>query len=166
MYEVISEELDIKACGLADLTTEQVNHFLGYWKEGTKIGSLTVFFERDTGTLVLNKDHVMYDMWRELAEGYMGASSEARKEMLGQCPETRIKEALQVMENCLEYRKIKKELFRATKNRIDNMEDHAVFKDIWNKYNLVDAVTIAYRYGVMNGKRIERVKKKRQYVNA
>ena len=46
------------------------------------------------------------------------------------------------------------------------MEDHAVFKDIWNKYNLVDAVTIAYRYGVMNGKRIERVKKKRQYVNA
>lgn len=36
MYEVINEELGIKACGLADLTAEQVNHFfgaLGRWCE-------------------------------------------------------------------------------------------------------------------------------------
>ena len=33
MYEVINEKLGIKACGLADLTAEQVNLFLGRWSE-------------------------------------------------------------------------------------------------------------------------------------
>lgn len=42
---------------------------------------------------------------------------EARKEMLGQGPETRVKEHFQVKENCLESGKIKKELLD-TKNHI------------------------------------------------
>ena len=35
MYEMINEELGIKACGLADLTADQVNHFLGLWEDGS-----------------------------------------------------------------------------------------------------------------------------------
>ena len=47
MYEVINEELGIKACGLADLTAEQVSHFLGLWEEGATIGTLTAFVDNE-----------------------------------------------------------------------------------------------------------------------
>ena len=41
MYEVVNDELRIKACGLADLTAEQVSDFLKLWEDGAKIGTLT-----------------------------------------------------------------------------------------------------------------------------
>ena len=113
MYEVINEELGIKACGLADLTAEQVNHFLGLWEDGARIGTLTVFFENETGDLVLNKDNEMYDTYRELAEIYMGASSDRREEIWENCPVPQMKETIRVMENCLKFRRTEKELFRA-----------------------------------------------------
>lgn len=49
MYEVINEELGIKACKLADLTADQVNRFLGLWEDGVRIGTLTVFLRMRRG---------------------------------------------------------------------------------------------------------------------
>lgn len=36
-YEMINEELRIASCSLADLTLEQVKHFLGQWEPGSNI---------------------------------------------------------------------------------------------------------------------------------
>ena len=55
MYEVINEELGIMACDLEDLTAEQVMRFLGGWKDGARIGTLTMFLD-DNDNLVLNKN--------------------------------------------------------------------------------------------------------------
>ena len=161
MYEMINEKLGIKACGLADLTADQVNHFLGLWEDGAKIGSLTVFFENDTGNLVLNKDNDMYDTYRELAEEYMEELPEARKELWESCPLRQMKETLEVMENCLKSRKTEKELFRARKNCITSKNSRIILNEIQRRYNLPSAVCIAFRYGMMQGKRIERAKKKK-----
>ena len=166
MYEVINEELGIKACGLADLTAEQVNHFLGLWEDGARIGTLTVFFENETGDLVLNKDNEMYDTYRKLAEAYMGASPERRKEIWENCPVPQMSETLKVMENCLKFRKTEKELFRARSNYIASKPSRMILSEIQRQYDLAGAVSVAFRYGIMQGKRMERAKKKRQSVIA
>lgn len=166
MYEVINEELGIKACGLADLTAEQVNHFLELWEDGAKIGALTVFFENETGDLVLNKDNKMYDTYRELAEAYMGASLVRRKDILKNCPVPQMEETIKVMESCLRFRKTEKELFRARNNIITGEPTRMILNEIFKRYDLPTAVCVAFRYGVMQGKRMERAKKKRQSVIA
>lgn len=166
MYEVINEELGIKACGLADLTAEQVNHFLGFWEEGARIGTLTVFFENETGDLVLNQDNEMYDTYRELAEAYMGASPEHRKEIWANCQAQQMRETFMVMENCLKFRKTEKELFRARNNYIASESSRMILCEIQKRYDFVGAVSVAFRYGIMQGKRMERAKKKRQSVIA
>lgn len=161
MYEVINEELGIKACGLADLTAEQVAHFLGLWEDGARIGTLTVFFESETGDLVLNKDNEMYDTYRDLAENYMSASSEVRRKLQENCPVS-MKETLRVMESCLKSRRIEKEIFRARNNEIASEPSRLILNEIFKRYDLPTAVCVAFGYGMMQGKRIERAKRKRQ----
>lgn len=158
MYEVISEELGIKACNLADLTAEQMGNFLGQWEDGAKIGTLTLFYERETGAVVLNKDNEMYEDYLSLAEEYLDATADIRKEVRDKCPEG-IKETLTVLENCLKSRRIEKELFRARKNQVTSKPSHMVLNSINNRYEGVAAVFMAFRYGVMQGKRMERAKK-------
>lgn len=161
MYEVINEELGIKACKLADLTADQVNRFLGLWEDGVRIGTLTVFFENETGDLVLNKDNEMYDTYKELAETYMGSSPDRRSEIWAMCPMS-LNETLTVMENCLKFRKTEKELFRARSNYISSEQSYVILGEICKKYDMTTAASIAFRYGIMQGKRMERAKKKRQ----
>lgn len=159
MYETLNEDLKIDACNLCDLTADQVSRFLQLWEEGAKIGSLTVFCD-ENNNLVLNKDHGMYDSYRELAELYMGGDDELRKQIEEKLPDQN--ETLQVMENCLKWRQINKELFRAQKNTIKSGSWNVL--DAINKhYNSVHAVTVAFRYGVMQGKRIARAKKKNNF---
>jgi len=160
MYEVINESLGIKACNLADLTAEQMSNFLNQWEEGARIGTLTLFYERETGAVVLNKDNEMYKDYLSLAEEYLGAESDVRREVKDKCPES-IKETLNVLESCLKSRRIEKELFRARKNHIASKPSRMVLDSIISRYNGVSAVFMAFRYGVMQGKRIERAKKHR-----
>lgn len=160
MYEIINRELGIKACGLADLTAEQLSCFLGQWEEGATIGTLTLFFDDKTGDIVLNKDNKLYESYRELTESYIDASADVRKEIREVCPIPGVKETLDVLENCLKSRRIEKEIFRARKNYISSDVSRAVLNGIINKHNLVGAVFIAFRYGVMQGKRMERARRK------
>mgnify|MGYP003356270428 CR=1 FL=1 len=69
-YEMVNEELNIKSCSLADLTMEQVHHFLKIWDDGSAIGTLALFFDKD-GTLVLNRDNEHYSDYQEIAEGLL-----------------------------------------------------------------------------------------------
>lgn len=90
----------------------------------------------------------------------MGGDDELRKQIKEKLPDQN--ETLQVMENCLKWRQINKELFRAQKNTIKSGSWNVL--DAINKhYNSVHAVTVAFRYGVMQGKRIERAKKKNNF---
>ena len=108
----------------------------------------------------------MYDTYRELAEIYMGASSDRREEIWENCPVPQMKETIRVMENCLKFRRTEKELFRARKNYIACEPSYAILSEIRKKYDLAGAVSVAFRYGIMQGKRMERAKKKRQSVIA
>ena len=166
MYEVINEKLGIKGCGLGDLTAEQANHFLGQWEEGATIGTLTLFYNDKTGDIVLNKDNAQYEFYLELAEGYLGASEENREEFREKCPES-VRETLTVLENCLRARIVNKEFFKVEHSPIPCDLPRTVLHEFLNRskqYPLF-AVLNAFKYGVMQGKKIERAKRKRQSLN-
>lgn len=158
MYETINADLEIDACNLSDLTAEQVSCFLNQWEEGASIGTLTVFND-EKNILVLNKDNEQYDTYRELAETYMGGSAEIRKQLWEKCPNG-MKETLQVMENCLKRRRISRELFRAEKNTIKSKTSWLVLDALIKDCDSHRAVTTAFRYGMIQGKRMERAKRK------
>ena len=158
MYETLNAELGIDACNLSDLTAEQVSCFLNQWEEGASIGTLTVFND-ESDILILNKDNETYDTYRELAEAYMGGSAEIRKQLWQKCPNG-MKETLRVMENCLRRRRISRELFCARKNAIKSKTSWLVLDALIKGYDSTQAVTMAFRYGMMQGKRMERAKKK------
>ena len=143
------------------MTGEQVNSFLNQWEKDATIGSLTLFFEQNTGDLVLNKDNENYNTYLEIAEAYLGLSANGRAEAKACCP-VGFEKTMTVLENCLKYRRIEQEIFRARANCIDSNPSRVVLNGIINRYsNVAAAVYIAFRYGVMQGKRMERAKKRK-----
>lgn len=52
-YEVINEELKIAKCSITDLTIGQVHNFLESWGDDSKIGTLTMFYDREKELLDL-----------------------------------------------------------------------------------------------------------------
>ena len=158
-YETINEELGIKACKLEDLTTEILSCFLGQLEEGATIGTLTLFYDGKTGDIVLNKNNKLYESYLNLAESYLSASADVRREIRENSPIS-TKETLDVLEKCLKSRRIEKEIFRAYKNIIYSDTSRMVLNGIIDRYNSVTAVFLAFRYGVMQGKRMERARRK------
>ncbi len=158
-YEVINEELRIKACSIGDLTTEQAVRFLKGWGDGAKLGELTLFYEAGSGDLVLNKDCEDYNIYLDMAEAFMGGDYETRIEIKKACPPKMI-EAIWVMEKCIKARRIDTELFRAGSHFIESKPSWTVLNEIPNRYNLQSSISIAFHYGVMQGKRMERYKKR------
>lgn len=162
MYEVINAELGIKACDLADLTGEQVSSFLNQWEQDAKIGSLTLFFEQNTGDLVLNKDNDNYKTYLEIAESYLSLPADRRVEAKACCP-VGFEETMMVLENCAQMRMVRKEIYRAERIPVPDDESANILQEIYRRdTHSLFAVVNAFNYGVMQGKRIERAKKKRQ----
>lgn len=162
MYEVVNEELKIKACNLGDLTVEQVSYFLKQWEEGAAIGTLTMFYDRN-GYLVLNKDNKGYHSHLEITEEYLTAADEEREQLRNNCPKS-MQETMNVMESFIKYSRVTTETHHALKNRIQSSKNRDVLRYI-DKIYTDCAAYIAFKYGVMEGKRIER-RKKRQSASA
>lgn len=85
-FEVINEELKIAACRIADLTMEQVHSFLRQWEDGASIGTLTLFYDKESSYVVLNQDNKDYKMYLDIAEAYLGASVERREAVEQEVP--------------------------------------------------------------------------------
>ena len=157
-FEVINEELKIAACRLADLKLDQVQHFLEQWNDGSSIGALTLFYDRESGYIVLNRDNKAYEQYLEIAEGYLGACAEERETIEREAPEG-IRQTVLVLKGALAWRKIDNAIFQARKNCISDSDRITLF-GIIKRTDAVEAVWTAFRYGVMCGKRAERAKRK------
>lgn len=161
-YEVINKELGIARCDLADLTFEQVKQFLGKWEPGANIGSLILFYEKEADVIVLNSSNKKYQVWLDIVEAYLIATGEEKKklqEMMSKYSE----DAGKILDNCLNYRACKQDLFRAKKTTI--LEKYRgmlyqIWKDAGEENGTFIALHNAFAYGIMCGKRLERAKKK------
>lgn len=159
-FEVVNEKLKIAACGLADLTMEQVQSFLRQWEEGASIGTLTLFYDRKSGYVVLNQDNKDYKMYLDIVDAYLGASSEGRQRIEENTPEG-MHQTILVLKNSLIWRKVDKDIYQAKKNYIDDLDRVTVREIISRSGDKEGAAYIAFRYGVMCGKRAERARRKR-----
>lgn len=157
-YEMINEELRIARCSLADLTLEQVKHFLGQWEPGSNIGNLILFYEKEDDVIVLNSSNKKYQVWLDIVAAYLIATGENRKKLQEMLFEYS-KNAGEVLNNCIRCRAYEEKNFQARKNIIDNAQRDYI-NYIFSKYDPYAAVCIAYRAGVIYGKRAERKKRR------
>lgn len=162
MYEIINEELGIMACDLEDLTTEQVMRFLRGWEDGAKIGVLTMFLD-DSDNIVLNRNHRNYVMNLEIVQSYM-AFNEEQRSAFKEKYEERFPEEICLMERSLCQRRAKIEMHRAVETCNPNHQELSVIQSIFEKNGDVFGASIIFQYGVMQGKRQERAKRKRRLV--
>lgn len=109
-FEVINKELKIAACGLADLTMEQVQSFLKQWEEGAGIETLTLFYGMESGYVVLNRDNKDFKLYLDIAEGYLGASVEDRETLEKEAPEG-MHQTILVLKNSLVWRKVDRDIY-------------------------------------------------------
>ena len=159
-FDVINEELKIAACGLADLTMEQVQGFLRQWEEGASIGTLTLFYDKAGGYVVLNRDNKDYKMYLDIAEAYLGASVEWRETVEKEAPEG-LHETIRVLKNSLIWRKADRDIYQAKKNYVDDSDRITVREIISRSGDKEGAAYIAFRYGVICGKRAERARRRK-----
>ena len=157
-YEMINEELRIARCSLADLTLEQVKHFLGQWEPGSNIGNLILFYEKEDDVIVLNSSNKKYQVWLDIVAAYLIATGENRKKLQEMLFEYS-KNAGEVLNHCIRCRAYEEKNFQARKNIIDNAQRDYI-NYIFSKYDPYAAVCIAYRAGVIYGKRAERKKRR------
>lgn len=160
-YNVINKELMIADCRIADLTMEQVNSFLNQWEEGSSIGTLTLFYDRNNGYVVLNRDNKNYEDYKKFTELYLSASEEKRSRVPERLAK-KMKKEIEVLENCIDYRKVGIEVDRALKNCAPGDVNCRVLNEICNRYqDKWFASVMAFLYGVMVGKREERARRKK-----
>lgn len=158
-YQIINEELQIASCGIADLTLEQTQHFLKQWPSESSIGTLTMFFD-ETGFVVLNRDNKNYKRYKAFAETYLLEPEKDRK-MIDDKMRRMFEEEIKVLDNCIKFRAVGREVDRAMKNYIPGDTHYRVLREIYRRYSdVVVATTTAFRYGVMVGKRMERARRK------
>nr|WP_300210419.1 hypothetical protein [uncultured Anaerostipes sp.] len=159
-YKVINEELKIASCGLADLTKDQVFSFLKQWDDDSSIGTLTLFYDRESGYVVLNRDNKNYKMYLDIADAYLGASSEGRQRIEENTPEG-MRQTILVLKNSLVWRKVDRDIYQSKKNLIEDADRTVISEIAKQSDNRTASACIAFRYGVICGKRAERARRKK-----
>lgn len=163
-YQMVNEELQIASCSIADLTAKQAQQFTEQWGEDASLGTLTLFYEPSNGLLVLNRDNKHYNKYKDIAECYLSGNDKQRKELRNKAPES-MQETLQVLETCANSVFAKKEIFRARNNFIRDETSRKVVEEIIRNYDPYVIGMMAFRYGMMQGKRAERARKKKGSVS-
>ena len=160
-YEMINEELRIASCRIVDLTMEQVQSFLKLWSDDSSIGSLTMFYDKESDMVVLNADNENYGDYLQIATAYLGAEYERREELKEKAPDS-IRESVNLLEQCYQQRVFDKRTFQAVNNMLSKTQRKYV-THLLNEKDPISAAYIAFRAGMISGKRIERARRARNH---
>ncbi len=160
MYEMVNEELMIKSCVTRDLTLEQIVKMSQEWG-GARPEGFTFFADSD-GAIVINKDCEDYDQILDLVEAYLSLSEEKRTEAKNRIESLYVILAARVMDNALETRAVVKELEISKHQDTITGMDAKVINAMANLHdNMCVAMSYAFNYGVMQGKRMERARRRK-----
>lgn len=165
MYKIIDEKLHLASCSIADLTIQQVTSFLEQWEHGAHIGGLTLFFDATENLVVLNRDNKNYATYLSIAQEYLKADSEDREKFADEAPDG-LKETIQVLEHASQHIRMQNKYKIIASHHPVVMADSEAgkFIDFLLKRHSdlpVIAMSCIYNYGVIQGKRAERARRKR-----
>lgn len=159
-YEIINEELKIAACNIGDLTLGMTQAILKNWSDGISIEELTLFTDNVSGYLVLNKEFHYYDLLLTTAERYLVADAEERKEIRDKAPEC-FHASIAIIQEFRVKKIISREISYASKGCICNRDRRIVDEIVNRGENCYITAFKAFRYGMMQGKRAERARRKK-----
>lgn len=165
-YKLVNEELRIFSCSVSDLTMQQAASFLEQWERDAKIEQLTLFYEKETDSLVLNRDNKNYKEYLEIAEIYLELDDKKSEEFL-ECVSEGAKETIELLQRCKQRRKALQMLNILGHQYVSGCpgtEEYAVFKELKeknkNENSLFFLLSDVFNYGFIKGKRAERAEKK------
>lgn len=164
MYKIIDENLKIASCGIGDLDSRMVSGFLAQWEDGAKIDSLTMFFERDKDYLVLNSDNNNYDFYLKLTKEYLMASDDMADEIRRKAPVC-YEETMEILDSFRKYRAVAGEMKIIGHHGLvyrDTFRGNVLQAIMERSSAPVFQISMAYRYGVICGKREERARRKKR----
>lgn len=172
MYEVINEKLKLESCSIGDLTLNIVNGMLKSWNDGSTISTLTVFYMPARDIIVLNRDHMNYDTYRTFTEAYLSCDEHVRQKIRKryETKEDRgINEIIEILDGAIKHRKNLGDLFMLKHQSIEE-DDNILSISLMNEIMKATgdqhfSMYKAFQYGVIQGKRLER-RKKRQSATA
>lgn len=163
-YEVVNEKLGIMSCCIEDLTAKQIDSFYAKLGENMKIETLAVFYDSEGQNVVLNRNNPQYDSYLQFTEAYLEADPESRVEAVKMLKSERLKSISEVLDVAIEERDCTKMMLILGKTPVSIFRyglNGKIFKEliqkepdrIWNMYQ-------AFVYGVIQGKRAERKRRK------
>ena len=163
-HELINEEYRIGSCRICDLSEEQAAAMLKQFG-GSPLSTLTVFYDPVEDMLVLNREHKHYETYRRIVELYMQSPAEAQEILESQNHGKHMAELIHVLNDCILTRHNNRELFILGKQK--GYEDYDI------TYSMLQAIMkrhdehgvpwlmyMVYLYGVIQGKRAERARRK------
>lgn len=134
-YKLVNEEIRIFSCSVSDLTMQQVASFLDQWENGAKIGELTLFYEKETDSLVINQDNKNYKKYLDIAEIYLTLDDDELQEFSAHIPEG-AKETVGLLQRCRQRRKAL-QMLNILKHQCvkgyPGAEEYAVFEEVKEK---------------------------------
>lgn len=161
MYKIIDKDHNIWSCNISDLTVQQANGMLKQWESGATLGSLTLFYDADQARIVLNEDNPDFDSYKKFAIKYASLDADKREHLESRLQSNGLLEACGVLRNGLERIEADADIRRAEHMPFANECELSVIKSILYKYDSVlFAASLIFSYGVMQGKRLERARRK------
>lgn len=158
-YQMVNEKLNIASCSIADLTANQIEAILRCFEDEAKIGTMTLFYDREENCIVLNRDNKDYDMYLDIVTAYLQASGEDRKDFYKKASNS-IRETLDVLNKFMWYGFVNKVMFWAAGMNLNDTEERLITGIIESIGNPYGVARYAFKAGVMRGKRIERARRK------
>lgn len=166
-YEMVNEELNIKAYSLKDpdMKVSQVLRLrdsFTYTPSLEDMGKCPYFFEKD-GTLAVNRDNEYYTDFLEIAEGLLKLDPEQIGQFVLDAPQS-IRPYVVTIRRCIEAREARKMCDQLDKDKyfFPEAQEMSVLHEIWKRkqgYNADWLMVYAFHYGFIQGKRYERARK-------
>lgn len=166
-YNLVNKELRIFSCSISDLTIQQAASFLEQWEHGAKIDELTLFYEKETDSLVINQDNKDYKKYLDIAEIYLTLDDDKLQEFSMNMPEG-AKETVTLLQRCRQRRKtlqmlniLKYQYVRG----FPGTEEYAIFEELKeknkNEHTSPFILSDVFSYGFIEGKRAERARRRK-----
>ncbi len=165
--EFINEAERIACVRLHELTAGQAGIFFKQFMN-SPLSTLTVLYDEKNDILLLNHDNQMYETVRQTVLDYMVLSEDEKEELQSRedIPDM-YKEIFAVIDSVIVRRKAKRDIFILRKQRNEHLPV-SIRKAIWLWCDCNEnlAMHYAYQYGIIQGRREERARRKAVRHNA
>jgi len=163
-YEMINGQLGIASCRIADITGKQAAAMLKQFGD-SPLSSITMFYEPEDDIVVLNRDHKGYELYRKFVEGYLSTDEAIRLKVREKDSSEPMKEIITVLDEVISRRHVQREFFILGEQIMFEKYDMpgGLMKKIIESYPKSSPqfwMWKAFTYGIIQGKRMERARRK------